>query len=215
MVTCASIAQKSRLSALTVASFRRLQRTTPYLKRFLNTVNTTKTLASAASELNTGIVGYSTVFSSNAAQAKNMRVSGPRPEGCVLGPGKTRTHCGGNIVSCVAKRGNIVARRADTRNVYEDFQKHALCPGHKCWQNESTFVKYDQVSNVAATMCPRFADPLALIWDIRWSHRTFQWPFNGIAGSMTETGQRPSPWPCKVGESRDKISFRVQALLSL
>ena len=30
-----------------------------------------------------------------------------------------------------AKRCNIVARRADTRNVSEDFQKHFLCPGHK------------------------------------------------------------------------------------
>ena len=28
----------------------------------------------------------------------------------------------------VAKRGNIVARRADTRNVSEDFQKHFMCP---------------------------------------------------------------------------------------
>ena len=27
----------------------------------------------------------------------------------------------------------------------------------RAWQNESTFEKHDQVSNVAATMCPRFA----------------------------------------------------------
>ena len=31
----------------------------------------------------------------------------------------------------VAKRGNIVARRADTRNVSEDVQKHFMYPGHK------------------------------------------------------------------------------------
>ena len=53
-----------------------------------------------------------------------------------LGPGKTRTHCGGNmacVLRCcpsVAKCGNIVARRADTWNVSETFQKHFFCPGH-------------------------------------------------------------------------------------
>ena len=30
----------------------------------------------------------------------------------------------------------------------------------RAWQNESTFGKHDHVSNVAATMCPRFAGPL-------------------------------------------------------
>ena len=76
-----------------------------------------------------------------------------------------------------AKRGHIVAAtlcpamlpvRGKTRNVSEDFQKRYLCPGHKicvrhkcydAWQNELTFRKHDHVSNVAATMCPRFAGP--------------------------------------------------------
>ena len=30
----------------------------------------------------------------------------------------------------------------------------------RAWQNEDTFGKHDHVSNVAATMCPRFAGPL-------------------------------------------------------
>ena len=30
----------------------------------------------------------------------------------------------------------------------------------RTWQNESTFGKHDHVSNVAATMCPRFAGAL-------------------------------------------------------
>ena len=63
----------------------------------------------------------------------------------------------------MAKRGNIVARRADTRNVSEDFQKaDFLCPPQmlRAWQNESTFEKHYHVSDVAATMCPRFAGPL-------------------------------------------------------
>ena len=33
----------------------------------------------------------------------------------------------------------------------------------RAWQNESTFGKHDHVSNVAATMCPRFAGPLEAI----------------------------------------------------
>ena len=37
-----------------------------------------------------------------------------------------------------------------------------LCPPQmlRAWQNESTFGKHDHVSNVAATLCPRFAGPL-------------------------------------------------------
>ena len=72
-----------------------------------------------------------------------------------------RQHCVLRCCPSVAKRGNIVARRADTTNVSEDFQKHCLCPGHKIcvWQNVSTFGKHDHVSNVAATMCPHFAGP--------------------------------------------------------
>ena len=54
----------------------------------------------------------------------------------LLSPGKTRTHCGGNKMSSYvarpwAKRGNIVAHRADTKNGSEDFQKH-FCVHHKC-----------------------------------------------------------------------------------
>ena len=49
---------------------------------------------------------------------------------------QTRTHCGGSIRSNDGARpwqirGNIVERRADTRNVSEGFPKHLLCPGHK------------------------------------------------------------------------------------
>ena len=42
-----------------------------------------------------------------------------------------RQHC---VLRCclpMAKRGNIVARHADTTNVSEDFQKRFMCPGHK------------------------------------------------------------------------------------
>ena len=72
-----------------------------------------------------------------------------------------RQHCVLQCCPSVAKRGNIVARRADTRNVSEDFQKHFLCPPLMlcAWQNESTFGKHDDVSNVAATTRPRFAGP--------------------------------------------------------
>ena len=41
-----------------------------------------------------------------------------------------RQHCVLRRCPSVAKRGNIVARYADT-NVPEDLQKHLLCPGHK------------------------------------------------------------------------------------
>ena len=71
------------------------------------------------------------------------------------------SHCGLRCCPSVAKRGHtVVARRADTRNVSEDFQKHFLCPPQMlhAWQNESTFGKYGHVNNyIAATMCPRFA----------------------------------------------------------
>ena len=66
----------------------------------------------------------------------------------------------------VAKRGNIAARRAATRNVSEDFQEHFLRPPQMlhAWQNESTCWKHDHVSNVAATMCPWFAGPQVFVW---------------------------------------------------
>ena len=55
----------------------------------------------------------------------------------VLGPGKTRTHCGGNIVSCDVARpwqneaALLRAARRTQRNFSEDFQEQFLCPGHK------------------------------------------------------------------------------------
>ena len=39
-----------------------------------------------------------------------------------------RQHCVLRCCPSVAKRGNIVGRRADTRNISEDFQKHFCCP---------------------------------------------------------------------------------------
>ena len=73
-----------------------------------------------------------------------------------------RQHCVLRCCPSVAKRGNIVAQRTDTRNVTEDFQKYF------CVQ-DTTFVsatnvarvakqgnicgKHDHVSNVAATQC--------------------------------------------------------------
>ena len=60
-------------------------------------------------------------------------------------------------IKTVTKRGNIVARRADTK-VSEDFQKHLLCPEQmlRVWQNERTFGKHDHVSSLPQ-LCPRFA----------------------------------------------------------
>ena len=81
----------------------------------------------------------------------------------------SRQHCSLRCRPSVAKRGNIVARRADTRNASEDFQKHFLCPEHKicvrhkcCARGKTNqhFWKHDHVINVAATMCPRFSGPL-------------------------------------------------------
>ena len=73
-----------------------------------------------------------------------------------------RAHCVLRCCPPVAKRGNIVARRADTRDISDDFQKHSLCRTQMLreWQNESTFGAHDHLSNVAATMCPRFVGPL-------------------------------------------------------
>ena len=53
---------------------------------------------------------------------------------------------------------------ADT-NVSQEFQKHFMCPPQMlcAWQNESTSGKHDHVSNVAATMCPRFAGRLGFM----------------------------------------------------
>ena len=60
----------------------------------------------------------------------------PCPRYRPSGPGKTRTHCSGNIVSYdVARSWKNVATwlRADRtqKNVSEEFQKHFMCPGHK------------------------------------------------------------------------------------
>ena len=91
----------------------------------------------------------------------------------VLGPGKTRTHCGGNIVSCDVARPwqneATLLRAARTQEMFlktpETFfvsRTQTLCRTQmlRAWQNEDTFGKHDHVSNVAATMCPRFASPL-------------------------------------------------------
>ena len=74
-----------------------------------------------------------------------------------------RQQCVLRCCPSVAKRGNIVARRADTRNVSEDFQKHRFgpainvarvaegvnvrgtCPRKRCWRH---------------MVCPRFAGAL-------------------------------------------------------
>ena len=96
------------------------------------------------------------------------------PNACnMLGPGKTRTHCGGHLVSHdVARPWQNVAtllRAEQTQERFEDFREHYfvsrkqnLCPPQmlRAWQNESTLRKHDYVSNVAATMCPRFPGPL-------------------------------------------------------
>ena len=74
----------------------------------------------------------------------------PACSNVIPGPGKSRSHC----------RGNIVARCADTRNISEVFQKHVLCPPQmlRAWQNVSTFGKRAHaVSNVAVTNPRRFA----------------------------------------------------------
>ena len=81
---------------------------------------------------------------------------------CSVRPGKTRTHCGGNIVSCdVAHPWQNVAtllRAARTQPLFaETFdvsRTQNLCPPQmlRAWQNESTFEKHDHVSNVAATI---------------------------------------------------------------
>ena len=79
-----------------------------------------------------------------------------------------RQHCVLRCCPPVAKRGNIVARRADTTNVSEDFQSYFLCPGHKisvrhkCCARGKTSQHLGNMmvsANVATTMCPRFASP--------------------------------------------------------
>ena len=54
-----------------------------------------------------------------------------------------RQHCVQRCCPSVAKRSNIVARRVDTRNVSEGFQKHFLCPPQmlRAWKNGSIFRK--------------------------------------------------------------------------
>ena len=80
-----------------------------------------------------------------------------------------RQHCVLRCCPSVAKRGNIVVRRADTRNVSEDFQKHFLCPRHKiCVRHASctrgktrTHLGNMITSAVLPPQCvPRFACPL-------------------------------------------------------
>ena len=72
------------------------------------------------------------------------------------------TLCPARFCLSVAKRGNIVARRADTRNVCEDFQKHffASRTQNSCrpqmlraWQNESTFGKHAVTSAMLPPQC--------------------------------------------------------------
>ena len=75
----------------------------------------------------------------------------------VLGPGKTRTHCGSNIVSC------NVARPWKTRQHCCAPCGHKICVGHKCCARGKTKQHSGNMitsAYVAATICPRFAGPL-------------------------------------------------------
>ena len=51
-----------------------------------------------------------------------------------LGPGKTRTHCGGNFVSCDVARpwqNAALLRAARTQQMFLKIFRNILCPGHK------------------------------------------------------------------------------------
>ena len=81
------------------------------------------------------------------------------PQRVLVLPGpKTRTHCGGNVVSCdVAKRGNIILRTARTQETFrEDFQKNFMCPwhkicvGHKCCARGKTS---QHLGNMITSQC--------------------------------------------------------------
>ena len=52
-------------------------------------------------------------------------------------------------------------RASRTQEMFLDIFRNILCPPLmlRAWQNESAFWKHDHVSNVAATMCPRFGGP--------------------------------------------------------
>ena len=68
--------------------------------------------------------------------------------------GKTRQHCW-------APRGHKKCFWRFSETFFVSRTQN-LCPPQmlRAWQNESTFRKHDHVSNVAATLCPRFAGPL-------------------------------------------------------
>ena len=65
-------------------------------------------------------------------------------------------HCVRRCCPFVAKRGNIVARRADARNVSGDFQKHffvQICVRHKCCARGKTSQHVENM--ITSAMLPR------------------------------------------------------------
>ena len=70
-----------------------------------------------------------------------------------------RTHCGGNIVPCDVVRPWQNA--ATLLRVAQEMFLKCLCPPQmlRAGENESTFGENDHLSNVAATMVPRFTGP--------------------------------------------------------
>ena len=107
-----------------------------------------------------------------------------------------RQHCVRRCGPSVAKRGNVVARRADTTNVSEGFHKHFSCPGQKktcppqmlrAWRNESTFRAHDHFSDVAATMRPRFAGSYGLrLTNVKTSYDNFPWIRHFVQQLLTQ-----------------------------
>ena len=95
-----------------------------------------------------------------------------------------RQHCVLRCCPSVAKRGNIVVRRADKKFFWrfsETFfvsKTQNLCQTRmlRAWQNEDTFGKHDYVSSVAATMCPSFCLPLSW-WGETAECRGQFWPY--------------------------------------
>ena len=90
--------------------------------------------------------------------------------GEILRPGKTRPQCGGNIVSYDVGRPWQNARAAQTQEMLLKIFRNIPCVQDTKFVSATNVARVAKrvninfeihhVSNVAAKMCPRFADPL-------------------------------------------------------
>ena len=106
-------------------------------------------------------------------------------------------------------------RAARTQEMFLKIFRNIFCVRHEMlhkWQNESTFGKHDHVSNVAATMCPRFAGPSLLpskwttpsIWSMDPDMRPSVIIWDAILSACRQTNRK---WASRMAQTRHEMSF--------